>query len=139
MIPFLIKVAGILIAIMMMSIIIRISTLHSTAAQMTIILKTTARTFQSSAAQVKIYAGGSSDFIIYKFGDGNDTVSGKGIIQILGANYSTLKSGNDLILAVGDYYGLKSATQMLNGTIKLIGGEKYFKVEGTCNGQRIRR
>jgi len=28
---------------------------------------------------------------------------------------------------------------MLNGTIKLIGGEKYFKVEGTCNGQRIRR
>ena len=83
----------------------------------------------------QIYANGKNNLIVYHFGDGNDTVSGCGTIRILGANYSTLKSGNDLILAVGDYSGLKSATQMLNGTIKLIGGEKYFKIEGTCNGQ----
>ncbi|MBE8951543.1 MAG: hypothetical protein SR1Q7_00155 [Quinella sp. 1Q7] len=92
-------------------------------------------TIYGDAGNDTIYANGKSNLIVYNFGDGNDHIYGAGTVRILGASYSTLRNGNDLILAVGDYSGLKPATQMLNGTVKLIGGKKYFKIEGTCNGQ----
>ena len=68
-----------------------------------------------------IYANGKNNFIVYNWGDGNDTVSGAGTIQILGEGYSSIKSEGNMILTVG------------NNKIKLVNNAKgnLFKVLGT--------
>ena len=63
-------------------------------------------------------------FILYNtLGDGNDVIYGFGrndTLQITGAKYSTVKSGNDLILTVG------------TGKISVVGGANTaFTIDGT--------
>lgn len=74
-----------------------------------------------------IYAFGKGDFISYTSGDGSDTVSGSGTIEILGASYSSVASEGNMILNVG------------TGSVKLINNAKgnLFKVLGTCTNPTL--
>ena len=74
-----------------------------------------------------IYAFGKGDFISYTSGDGSDTVSGSGTIEILGASYSSVASEGNMILNVG------------TGSVKLINNARgnLFKVLGTCTNPTL--
>lgn len=84
-------------------------------------------TIYGGADNDAIYLSSSRNILIrYEKGDGNDTVYGLGTgdtLEITGTKYSTVKSGNDLIISVG------------TGKIRVVdGANSSFTIWGTLSG-----
>ncbi len=90
-------------------------------------------TIEGGTGNDSIYNSGTKVLFKYKYGDGDDTITGFGstdTLSITGSSYTSITSGNNVIIKVGNANSTWLGTK--NGSITLVGAKgKTLNIKGT--------